>query len=69
VEGYRQYCAEARGFAFGELDQGAFGDFAIWNEDFVYRIPDEIESRHAGPLMCAGVYCFITRALPIITEA
>ncbi|KAI9708391.1 MAG: hypothetical protein M1820_004095 [Bogoriella megaspora] len=54
VEGYRQYCSEARGFAFGELDQGAFGDYAIWNQDFVYHIPDQISSIHAGPFMCAG---------------
>lgn len=54
MEGYRQYCADARGFAFGELEQGAFGDYAIWEEDFVYPIPDSIESKHAGPLMCAG---------------
>ncbi|KAK5150712.1 hypothetical protein LTR04_006743 [Oleoguttula sp. CCFEE 6159] len=53
-EGYRQYCAEARGFAYGELDQGAFGDFAMWDETFVYRIPDGISSCEAAPLMCAG---------------
>ncbi|TKA79159.1 hypothetical protein B0A49_02798 [Cryomyces minteri] len=53
-KGYRQYCAEARGFAYGELDQGAFGDYAMWDETFVYRIPDGIESREAAPLMCAG---------------
>lgn len=74
MEGYRQYCAEARGFAFGELDQGAFGDFAIWNEAFVYRIPEAIESRHAGPLMCAGVNCPLfsfraSRGLLIFSQA
>lgn len=54
VTGYRQYCAKARGFGYGEKEQGALGDFAIWNEDFVYAIPLEIGSVHAGPLMCAG---------------
>ncbi|CAJ2511268.1 Uu.00g068930.m01.CDS01 [Anthostomella pinea] len=54
VTGYHQYCAQARGFAYGELDQGAFGDYAIWDETFVYAIPDNIPSAAAGPLMCAG---------------
>ncbi|KAI0025804.1 GroES-like protein [Xylariomycetidae sp. FL0641] len=54
VSGYRQYCAEARGFAYGELEQGAFGDYAIREETFVYAIPSNIPSLYAGPLMCAG---------------
>ncbi|KAI1343853.1 GroES-like protein [Xylariaceae sp. FL0016] len=54
ASGYRQYCAQARGFAFGELDQGAFGDCAIWDETFVYAIPDGVSPESAGPLMCAG---------------
>lgn len=54
MTGYRQYCAEARGFAFSDLDQGAFGDYRIINSAFAYRIPDAISSVNAGPLMCAG---------------
>ncbi|KAK8226245.1 hypothetical protein IWZ00DRAFT_526211 [Phyllosticta capitalensis] len=54
VQGYRQYCADACGFAFGELDQGSMGNFAIKNRTFVNRIPDAIASEHAAPLMCAG---------------
>lgn len=56
LDGYRQYCADACGFAFGELDQGSMGDRAIRDEAFVYRIPDSIKSEHAAPLMCAGVH-------------
>lgn len=54
VDGYRQYCAEARGFAFSDLDQGAFGDGRIIDAEFAYRIPETIASEHAAPLMCAG---------------
>ncbi|RYP04854.1 hypothetical protein DL764_004177 [Monosporascus ibericus] len=54
MAGYRQYCADARGFAHGELDQGAFGDYAIWDEAFVYAIPGSVSSVSAGPLMCGG---------------
>lgn len=54
LEGYRQYCAQARGFAYHDLDQGAFGDYRIIDADFAYPIPDSIPSLHVGPLMCAG---------------
>lgn len=49
-----KYCAEARGFAFCDQDLGAFGDYHIIHADFAYRIPEQIESKHAAPLMCAG---------------
>lgn len=52
--GYRQYCAEARGFAFSDLEQGAFGDYRIIDAGFAYRIPEGIASVDAGPFMCAG---------------
>lgn len=54
LSGYRQYCAEARGFAFSDLDQGAFGDYRIIDAEFAYPIPESISSEHAGPFMCAG---------------
>jgi D-arabinose 1-dehydrogenase-like Zn-dependent alcohol dehydrogenase len=54
ASGYRQYCSEARGFAFFDTDQGAFGDYRIINSGFAYPIPESIKSIHAGPLMCAG---------------
>lgn len=58
ASGYRQYCAEARGFAFSDLNQGAFSTHRIINSNFVYPIPEEIESVHAAPLMCAGASTF-----------
>ncbi|CAK3777865.1 alcohol dehydrogenase [Lecanosticta acicola] len=58
LTGYRQYCASARGFAFSDLDQGAFGDFRILDADFVYPIPERIASEDAAPLMCAGASVF-----------
>ncbi|RMZ34051.1 hypothetical protein D0859_01795 [Hortaea werneckii] len=56
--GYRQYCSEARGFAFSDLDQGAFSDYRIINSAFAYLIPESIPSVDAGPLMCAGASVF-----------
>jgi len=54
VTGYRQYCSEARGFAFSDLDQGAFGNCRIIDADFAYPIPEGLSSVNAAPLMCAG---------------
>ncbi|KAK3636332.1 hypothetical protein LTR56_014288 [Elasticomyces elasticus] len=56
--GYRQYCSEARGFAFSDEDQGAFSDFRVIDSAFAYRIPDSVSSVSAGPLMCAGASTF-----------
>ncbi|KAK3112388.1 hypothetical protein LTR53_011384 [Teratosphaeriaceae sp. CCFEE 6253] len=58
ASGYRQYCADARGFAFSDEDQGAFSDYRIVNATFAYRIPQDVSSVDAGPLMCAGVSTF-----------
>ncbi|TVY44183.1 alcohol dehydrogenase [Lachnellula subtilissima] len=54
VSGYRQYCPESKGQKYGELEQGAFGDYVVKHQEFVYPIPVEIESKFAGPLNCAG---------------
>jgi D-arabinose 1-dehydrogenase-like Zn-dependent alcohol dehydrogenase len=54
VSGYRQYCSDARGFAFSDTEQGAFGDGRIVDAEFAYHIPDGVASEHAAPLMCAG---------------
>ncbi|TVY13283.1 alcohol dehydrogenase [Lachnellula arida] len=58
IAGYRQYCPESKGQKYGETEQGAFGDFVVKDQDFVYHVPVEIESRFAGPLMCAGITVF-----------
>ncbi|KAF7186612.1 alcohol dehydrogenase [Pseudocercospora fuligena] len=58
VTGYRQYCSEARGFAFSDLDQGAFSDYRIINSHFAYVIPEGVSSVNAAPLMCAGASVF-----------
>ncbi|KAG9520033.1 GroES-like protein, partial [Aureobasidium melanogenum] len=54
VDGYRQYCAQASGFAFCDHEQGAFADFHIIDASFAYHIPAEIPSWQAGVFMCAG---------------
>lgn len=52
-----QYCKEAKNYGFDELDQGTLGDYAIREEEQAFQVPDEIESKFAGPFVCAGVSC------------
>lgn len=54
LAGYRQYCAEARGFALSDVDQGAMGDYRVIDAAFAYRLPEAVASVDAGPFMCAG---------------
>ncbi|KAF9176810.1 hypothetical protein BGZ49_005926, partial [Haplosporangium sp. Z 27] len=37
---------------------GGFANASVWDSRFVYKIPDSIEPRHAGPLTCAGATVF-----------
>ncbi|EFW99811.1 NADP-dependent alcohol dehydrogenase [Grosmannia clavigera kw1407] len=57
VSGFRQCCPKAVGQAHGD-HEGSFSNFVVRHQDFVYPIPAEIESRHAGPLICAGITVF-----------
>ncbi|KAJ4294668.1 hypothetical protein N0V88_004898 [Collariella sp. IMI 366227] len=58
------YCADRRLYGFTDLDQGSFASHAVWDEDFVYPVPESLSSEAAAPLMCAGasVYSAMQRA-------
>ncbi|MFI8684672.1 NAD(P)-dependent alcohol dehydrogenase [Rossellomorea sp. NPDC077527] len=60
-EGEEQYCLEgnvptyAGVDKYGELTQGGYSTHIVVEEDFVLRIPDNIELDAAAPLLCAGI--------------
>lgn len=63
--GNEQYCRKKVGTyntpdsnADGYITQGGYASHAIAKEQFVFKIPDAIESNHAAPLMCAGLTVF-----------
>ncbi|KAF7547020.1 hypothetical protein G7046_g9139 [Stylonectria norvegica] len=58
IAGYRAYCPKSIGQKYGDPTQGTFGNYAIRHEDFVWPIPDGIDSKYAGPLICAGITVF-----------
>ena len=45
-------------YGMADLDQGSMGTYAVWKEDFLFKVPDEIESENAAPLMCGGSTVF-----------
>lgn len=58
LRGEELYCDQRKIYGESNLDQGSFAQAAIWPEDFLYKIPDEISSADAAPLMCAGSAVF-----------
>ena len=43
------------GQKYGAEEHGTFCDYAVRHQDYVNPIPDALESRHAAPLVCAGI--------------
>lgn len=64
VKGEEQYCLKgniptyAGVDKYGEPTQGGYSSHIVVTEDFVVRIPDNIELDAAAPLLCAGITTF-----------
>ncbi|KAL6892017.1 GroES-like protein [Trichoderma evansii] len=58
ITGRETFCAEREVFGLANFDQGSFASAAVWKEGFIYNVPDNISSSHAGPLMCGGSTVF-----------
>ncbi|OJJ35393.1 hypothetical protein ASPWEDRAFT_172204 [Aspergillus wentii DTO 134E9] len=52
------YCTHRRIYGESNTHQGSFASGGLWNEDFLYKIPDDISNAEAAPLMCAGSAVF-----------
>lgn len=60
--GHEQFCVEMPTFTYsapdrqtGEITQGGYSESIVVREEFVCRIPGEIDFAHAAPLLCAGI--------------
>ena len=60
--GHEQFCVEMPTFTYsapdrqsGEITQGGYSQAIVVREEFVCRIPDELDFAHAAPLLCAGI--------------
>ena len=50
------YCTgEQKQYGAGNTDQGSFGSGAVWREQYLFKLPEELASDVAAPLMCAGI--------------
>ncbi len=57
-------CQNSHQFGTANLDEGCFGTGVAWDVSALFKIPDQIASESAGPLMCGGASEFLTSFLP-----
>lgn len=58
LSGGEIYCLKRKMFAQSNRDQGSLASHAVWDENFLFPIPDGMSSADAAPLMCAGASVF-----------
>ncbi|KAK4184940.1 NADP-dependent alcohol dehydrogenase [Podospora australis] len=54
LSGNQNQCVSKTEFGTANQDQGCFGTALAWDISTLFKIPEEIESEYAGPLMCGG---------------
>ncbi|KAF2666902.1 GroES-like protein [Microthyrium microscopicum] len=58
LTGAETFCPDRQMYGQTTLDQGSFGDHAIWSESFLFRVPDGMSDEEAAPMMCGGATVF-----------
>ncbi|CAK7224764.1 hypothetical protein SBRCBS47491_005663 [Sporothrix bragantina] len=58
LSGGEIYCLKRKIYGYGNTDQGSLASHAVWDENFLFPIPDALSSAVAAPLMCAGASVF-----------
>ena len=54
LKGLDSQCEDSKELWAAHNETGAFGYGGVWDVSALRKIPPEIESKHAAPLMCAG---------------
>lgn len=62
LEGSENLCDEF--VATGADENGGYAEYMVVNEDFAYKIPENLESENVPPILCAGAVGF--RALKLL---
>jgi D-arabinose 1-dehydrogenase-like Zn-dependent alcohol dehydrogenase len=52
--GHDQYCLNREEYITHNTDQGSYGSHVVWFARNLFVLPEGLESRYAGPLMCGG---------------
>ncbi|KIW25328.1 uncharacterized protein PV07_08515 [Cladophialophora immunda] len=58
LRGAETFCSERQYYGSANLDQGSLASHAVWNEKFLFKIPEAISLEDAAPLMCGGATVF-----------
>ncbi|ORX36213.1 chaperonin 10-like protein [Kockovaella imperatae] len=58
LTGWETFCAKRQMYGYANLDQGSFATKGVWNESFLFKIPDGISDTDAAPLQCGGATVF-----------
>ncbi|KAJ7617224.1 putative NADP-dependent alcohol dehydrogenase C 2 [Roridomyces roridus] len=56
--GRDNYCPTREYYGGANFHQGSFGSRAIWDAEFLFKIPEGVKPEHAAPLMCGGATIF-----------
>lgn len=58
LTGLEVFCSERQIYGEANLDQGSMGEFAIWDENYIFKIPENMTNEEAAPMMCGGATVF-----------
>ncbi|KAH9903922.1 GroES-like protein [Xylariomycetidae sp. FL2044] len=58
LQGFDTYCPKREMYGEADLDQGSFASHAVWNEGFLFKIPDGLTDEAAAPMQCGGATVF-----------
>jgi D-arabinose 1-dehydrogenase-like Zn-dependent alcohol dehydrogenase len=58
LTGFETFCPEREIYGEANLQQGSIGSHAIWDENYIFAVPENMKSEHAAPLMCGGATVF-----------
>jgi D-arabinose 1-dehydrogenase-like Zn-dependent alcohol dehydrogenase len=67
LTGTETLCPERKLYGKANLEQGSMGEAAVWDENFLFAIPDKIASQDAAPLMCGGKHPQLLFSPPYVT--
>ncbi len=54
LPGRHAQCSNQASFGNSNADQGCFGTAVAWDVSALFKLPDNLDSEIAGPLMCGG---------------
>jgi D-arabinose 1-dehydrogenase-like Zn-dependent alcohol dehydrogenase len=63
LTGFETFCPERKMYGEANLQQGSMGSHAIWDENYIFAIPDGLTCEDAAPLQCGGATVFNTLKL------